>query len=402
VVIGGGAAGFFCAINAAMSAPHLKVILLEKTGKLLSKVKVSGGGRCNVTHHEFDIDRLSKNYPRGQHFLRKAFYQFNTKHTIEWFEQFGVALHVESDGRMFPVTNQSQTIIDCFLELAKQYRIEIRLHQKVIHITKKSDQFVIQLQNEKTIQADYVCITAGGFPNIDQFKWLQFEDKIKINTPIPSLFTFNIPNNEITQLMGISVPQAEIKIKETKFKFTGPLLITHWGCSGPAVLKLSAFAARELFEKDYHFTITVNWLGTMSQTELQKDWKSITQHINQTIQNHNPFKLPSRLWQYLLQTVAIDGTKKWKDISVSLQNKLIISLTASEFDVKGKTTFKEEFVTSGGVSLEQINHATMEHKMIENLFFAGEVLDIDGITGGFNFQNAWTTAFIAAKGIASK
>lgn len=402
VVIGGGAAGFFCALNAAMFNPQLDIILLEKTSKLLSKVKVSGGGRCNVTHNEFDIGTLSKNYPRGQQFLRKAFHQFNTQHTVDWFNQFGIHLHTEADGRMFPTTNNSQTIIDCFLQLAKEYSIDIRTNKNVVAISKEAHHFTIQLQNETAIKADAVCITAGGFPKLEQFAWMQINGQVKINTPLPSLFTFNVPNNTITTLMGISVPNAEIKIRQTKYSFSGPLLITHWGFSGPAVLKLSAFAARDLAAMQYQFTIAINWLGTTSQTHLQQHWKSITQTTNQTIINHNPFNLPHRLWQYLLQQATIDGAKKWQDTPMVLQNKLLALLTAAEFMVKGKTTFKEEFVTSGGVAVEQINHNTMEHKQIDNLYFAGEVLDIDGITGGFNFQNAWTTAYIAAKAITTK
>ncbi len=406
IVIGGGAAGFFCAINAAIFNQNLDIIIIEKTGKLLSKVKVSGGGRCNVTHHCFDIVELSKKYPRGASFLKKCFHQFNTKDTIEWFEKRGVSLHVESDGRMFPTTNDSQTIIDCLQKEIVKYKIEIKTNCSVQSFCKKENLFQIQLNNNEVMHCDYLCIASGGYPKLEMFDWLNKEAvnkdaATKIVAPLPSLFTFNMPKHSITELMGISVADALIKIRGTKLSQQGPLLITHWGLSGPAILKLSAFAAIELHKMNYDFTISINWIPAYNETSLLQDWKSITVNINQHIANHNPFKLPIRLWDYLLQYCKMDGEHKWQDVPKDKQNFLIKNLTNFECAVKGKTTFKEEFVTCGGVDIAQIDFNTLQHKQIPNLYFAGEVLNIDGITGGFNFQNAWTTAFIAAKSIAS-
>jgi predicted Rossmann fold flavoprotein len=411
IIIGGGAAGFFCAINAAFLNKNLQVIILEKTSKLLSKVKVSGGGRCNVTHHCFDIVELSKKYPRGASFLKKCFHQFNTNDTIQWFITRGVQLHTETDGRMFPTTNDSQTIIDCLLKEAYKNNVIIKTNVNVQSYFKKENKFIISTNKEEKIECDYLCIASGGYPKLDMFDWFsknenvesEMENKVvttSIISPIPSLFTFNMPQNPITALMGVSVNDVVVKIKGTKFVQQGPILITHWGLSGPAVLKLSAFAALDLHKMNYQFNVSINWLSNYNETSLQQYWKTITSNVQQIIANHNPFKLPIRLWDYLVQFSGVDGSCKWQDVTKERQNVLIKNLTNFEAVVNGKTTFKEEFVTSGGVDLIQIDHNTMEHKSIDNLFFAGEVLNIDGITGGFNFQNAWTTGFIAAKAIA--
>ena len=411
IVIGGGAAGFFCAVNAARLNPSLQVTLLEKGNKLLSKVKVSGGGRCNVTHACFNIQDMSKRYPRGEHFVRKAFHQFFTTDTIEWFESRGVKLKTETDGRMFPVSNSSQTIIDCLMKEVNTYGVEILMNREVRKLEaengKPSDakamegKWKVELNNNEIMEADFVCVASGGFPKLQQFDWLKNTGH-HIIEPVPSLFTFNIPGHSITKLMGVSVPEATIRIQSTKLKNTGPLLITHWGMSGPCVLKLSAWGARELQEMNYDFTISVNWFNDQKEQELKAALQS-HRNINgsQKIINNNLFQLPNRLWQFLLQEAGIKEEWRWADLPSKEQNKLVQILTNHEFHVKGKTTFKEEFVTAGGVDLKQVDANTMQSKLHPGLFFAGEILDVDGITGGFNFQHAWTSGFIAAKSIAA-
>ena len=400
LVIGGGAAGFFCAVNAARMNPLLRVIILEKSSKVLSKVKVSGGGRCNVTHACFDVQELSKRYPRGEHFVRKAFHQFFTKDTIAWFEERGVKLKAEADGRMFPVTDSSQTIIDCLLREVNKYKVELLLNREVKKLEVENEKWKVELNNSDSITADYVCIASGGFPKLQQFDWLKGTGHT-IVPPVPSLFTFNIPQHPITQLMGVVVPEATIKIQTTKLKNTGPLLITHWGMSGPCVLKLSAWGARELQERNYDFTINVNWLNDAKEQDVKEELQLIRNtNGSQKIVNNNLFHLPNRLWAFLLQEAGIKDEVRWADLPSKEQNKLIQLLCNHPFHVKGKTTFKEEFVTAGGVDLKQVDANTMQSKLYPHLFFAGEILDVDGITGGFNFQHAWTSAFIAAKTIA--
>ena len=405
VVIGGGAAGFFCAVNAARLHPQLQVILLEKSSKLLSKVKVSGGGRCNVTHACFNISDMIKKYPRGASFLKKAFQHFFTTDTIQWFQERGVQLKTEADGRMFPASNTSQTIVDCLVNEASMYEVEVRMQADVKEIridsTGNGERFTLTLADQKSIQADYLCIASGGYPKSAQFEWLT---KIghTIQSPVPSLFTFNIPQNPVTQLMGISLENATVKIAGSKLQQSGPMLITHWGLSGPAVLKLSAWGARELADKNYHFTIQVNWLPGFNENSLKDKIQQVRFDIaSQKIINRNPFGIPSRLWEYFLQQCGIDANIRWADLPAREQNKLIKILCAQELEVKGKTTFKEEFVTAGGIQLSEIDANTLQSKFIPNLFFAGEVIDVDGVTGGFNFQNAWTTGWIAAKNILS-
>jgi predicted Rossmann fold flavoprotein len=402
IVIGGGAAGFFCAVNAARLNPALKVILLEKSAKLLSKVKVSGGGRCNTTHACFEIPLLVKKYPRGEQFLKKAFHLFDTNNTIEWFAERGVTLHTESDGRMFPITNNSQTIIDCLLKEANKYKVDILMQNEVKSIEFNNDQFALSIAGSKKLMADFVCIACGGYPKTDMFQWLT-KTGHTINNPVPSLFTFNIPKHPITELMGLSVSNAKVKIAGTKLIEQGPLLITHWGLSGPVVLKLSAWGARQLAEMNYQFSILVNWLGTTNEAELRQEWTGYRdQFSSNKIGNKHPFELPNRLWLFLLSFAGIDIDTRWGELKSAEQNKLIQLLTNHLFEVKGKTTFKEEFVTAGGIQLNEINAQTMESKLQSNLFFAGEIIDVDGITGGFNFQNAWTSGWIAANTIAQR
>jgi len=400
VVIGGGAAGFFCAVNAARLHSGLQVLLLEKSNKLLAKVKVSGGGRCNTTHACFELPELVQKYPRGQNFLKKTFHWFNTTDTIEWFAARGVDLKTEADGRMFPTTNDSQTIIDCLLKEADKYKVQVQVQTGVEKITTKEGGGFTLITDKENIDAHYVCLATGGFPKASQFD-IVTNTGHSIETPVPSLFTFNMPGNPITELMGVSVPEAQVKISGTKISATGPLLITHWGMSGPAILKCSAWGARELANLGYQFTIRVNWIPTYAEQDLRTAWPLIrAEQGNTKMGGRNPFELPSRLWLHLLAVSGIDAGASWATLTSGSQNKLIIALTGFECKVAGKTTFKEEFVTCGGVKLSEIDANTMQSKLHKGLYFAGEIMDIDGITGGFNFQNAWTSGWIAAKSIA--
>jgi predicted Rossmann fold flavoprotein len=400
IVIGGGAAGIFCAVNAARLNPALKVTLLEKSNKLLSKVKVSGGGRCNVTHACFDIKEMSFNYPRGEHFVRKAFHQFFTTDTSEWFQSRGVKLKTETDGRVFPVTDSSQTIIECLIHEANQYGVEILMNREVKGIRYMAEgKWQITLTGE-ILECDFVCVASGGFPKLSQFDWLKGTGHAIVEQ-VPSLFTFNIPKHPLNELMGVSVPNATVKIQQTKLKNSGPLLITHWGLSGPCVLKLSSWGARELKKLNYNFTISVNWLGDAKEEETRiKIQETRSASASKKISNTNLFQLPNRLWQFLLLQSEINEDMRWADLPSKAQNKLIQLLVNHELNVTGKTTFKEEFVTAGGIALKEVDANTMQSKLHNGLFFAGEILDVDGITGGFNFQHAWTSGFIAAKGIA--
>jgi len=400
IVIGGGAAGFFCAVNAARLNPNLKVTIVEKSNKVLSKVKVSGGGRCNVTHACFDIAELVKYYPRGLNFLKKAFHWFYTKDTVEWFADRGVQLKKEDDGRMFPVTDNSQTIIDCLLREATKYRVDVLLHCEVKSVELKADRFILTTLNATLLTADYLCIACGGYPKTSHFEWLTKMGHT-IEEPVPSLFTFNMPGNNITQLMGVSVENATVKIAGSKLQQTGPMLITHWGLSGPAVLKLSAWAARELAACTYKFSVTINWLPEFNEHSLKEEILLIrSKSAANKISGKNAFGLPTRLWQYFLEVCGINPEWRWADLPAKQQQKLIQTLTGQVFEVNGKTTFKEEFVTSGGIKLQEIDANTMQSRVVPNLYFAGEIMNVDGVTGGFNFQHAWTSGFIAAKSIA--
>jgi len=400
VIVGGGAAGFFCAVNAARLNPALNVTILEKSGKLLSKVKVSGGGRCNVTHHCFDIVDMSKRYPRGQHFVKKTFHQFFTTDTVQWFEERGVKLKSEKDGRMFPVTDSSQTIIDCLLREADKHNVKIITNAEVKKIEITESRFEINLSDSRLMTSDYLCIASGGYPKSSMFGWIK-ECGHSIEEPVPSLFTFNLPSHPITKLMGVSVEHAIVKIAGTKLVEEGPLLITHWGLSGPVILRLSAWGARELSVVSWQFTVHTNWLPEYTEQTLKDKFQQLRLEIaTQKIMNRNPFGLPQRLWEFLLIESTINPELRWADLPAKEQNRLIKNLCAYECAVKGKTTFKEEFVTAGGIKLSEIDANTMMSKKIPGLFFAGEVMDVDGITGGFNFQHAWTSGFIAAKNIA--
>ncbi len=394
IIIGGGASGFFAAINSAINFPEAKITILEKSTKLLSKVKVSGGGRCNVTHACFENQELIKNYPRGQKELQQVFSQFTTSDTVSWFAQRGIKLKTEQDGRMFPESNSSESIINCFLEEAKKHNIDIHLSEEVIGL--KSIENKISVSTTKnTFIADAVICGIGGHYQLNNYAFLK---KIghTIDELIPSLFTLNLPQSNIKELMGLSVKNGTVKVNGTKHQYTGPVLITHWGLSGPAVLKLSAFAAQEFFKLNYHAGISVNWTNNLNE-EYIKEILSVNINSKVLVVNSSMFDIPKRLWEFLVLKSDIQPSKSWNELSKKQINKLAQTLSNDSYNMQGKTTFKEEFVTSGGINLKEINFKTMESKLLPHLFICGEVLNIDGITGGFNFQNAWSTAWIAAK-----
>lgn len=395
-IIGGGAAGFFSALSVKEHHPNSKVTIFEKSNKLLSKVKVSGGGRCNVTNACFSPSQLSKSYPRGGKHLKKAFSVFQTKDTVEWFSRRGVELKAEEDGRMFPTTDNSQTIIDCFLKEASQKNIKILEQSPIRKIVPEKEGYTLHLEGTSE-HFNKVIIATGGSPKMSGFYWLQ-QLGHSISPPLPSLFTFNIPNDQVKILMGLVVENATVRIQGTKLSHSGPVLITHWGMSGPAILKLSAWGARELAENNYNFNIQINWLSIKSDEDANEIIDYELPHMRKKkIMNACPFKLPNRMWKFLLEKVGINPDSVWLELSKKNRNKLLNILLNDIYEVKGKTTFKEEFVTCGGIKLSDISFTSMESRVCKNLYFAGEVLDIDGITGGFNFQGAWTTGYIAGK-----
>ncbi len=399
IIIGGGAAGFFTAINAAEKNPKLKIIILERGKEVLTKVKVSGGGRCNVTHAEFLPKELSQNYPRGEKELLGPFHTFMTGDTIAWFAEKGVALKIEEDGRMFPLSDSSQTIIDCFLSEANRLKVEVLLNQPVKTIQKEGKNFILNTATD-SFSAEKIVIATGSNPKI----WQLLESFGHTIIPaVPSLFTFNIKDSRIVDLPGLST-NASVKVLDKKGKSVlesnGPLLITHWGMSGPAILKLSAWGARLLEPLKYHFTIQVNWLDNLSEDAVLdslKDLKVI--QGKQTIYKYGQFELPKRLWQSLVKTSGIDERLTWADATRENLQNIANQLTAGIFEVAGKSTFKEEFVTAGGIDLKEINFKTFESRTCKELYFAGEVLNIDAITGGFNFQNAWTGGYIVSQNL---
>ena len=406
IIVGGGAAGFFTAINIAEKNPKLKIAILERGKSVLEKVRISGGGRCNVTHAEFVPKELAKNYPRGEKELIGPFHQFCSGDTIEWFANHGVELKIEDDGRMFPTTDSSQTIIDCFLQAVQQLKIDVLTSQSVQSIFQGNDYWKVET-NHETYSCQKLIMTTGSNPKV----WEMLQNiGHTIVPPVPSLFTFNIKDARIKDLMGISAV-ATVKVKGTKLEASGPTLITHWGMSGPGILRLSAWGANLLAAKNYQFTIQVNWLNdaTLEETiETLKELKAI--HSKKIISKKSPFDFPNRLWESLVQASGI-GTfstsndsqdVKWGDVSNKQLMALAVQLTNGEFQVNGKSTFKEEFVTAGGIDLKEINFKTMESKLLPNLYFAGEIVNIDAITGGFNFQNAWTSGFILASEIFKK
>ena len=341
-----------------------------------------------------------KKYARGANFVKKSFHQFFTTNTIEWFKERGVGLKAEDDGRMFPVTNTSQTIIDCLLKEANKHGVEILMNEEATQVEKLNGSWQVRTSGSRLLTSDCLCIASGGYPKSTMFGWLKKLGH-SIEEPVPSLFTFNLQGNEITKLMGISVPDVHVKIAGSKLMEKGPLLITHWGLSRPAILRLSAWGARELAAKNYGFSVSVNWMPQYNEHQFREKLQALRFDIApQKISSKNPFGLPQRLWEYLIYQSRITENMRWADLPAKEQNALVKNLISQEFGVKGKTTFKEEFVTAGGIKLSEIDANTMQSRIAPGLFFAGEVMDVDGITGGFNFQHAWTSGFIAAKAIA--
>ena len=397
-IIGAGAAGCFAAANIPFKK-GVKVTIYEKTGKALQKVKASGGGRCNVTHECFDIPELVECYPRGRQLLRKSLHRFGPADTKQWFESRGVALKAEDDGRVFPVTNSSQTIIDCIWQQMMKEGVEVLYNKAIKSINKEDEKFILHFGDNDTQQADSVLVAAGGFPKAEQYKWIEATGHT-VQPPVPSLFTFNIPGNAITTLMGVSVPEAVIKIAGSKIVQQGPLLITHWGMSGPAVLKTSAVGARALADKGYVFNAIINWLPGTTDNDIKEILQQLRREQGRQLVHHkNPFGLPKRLWEFMLLQCGISEEVRWGELPAPQQNKLVERLLRDIYPVKGKTTFKEEFVTCGGVTLSEIDPHTLQSRVVPGLYFAGEIVDVDGITGGYNFQHAWSSAWIAAQSL---
>lgn len=402
-IIGGGAAGFFTAINTARLNPSLSVTIFEKSREVLSKVRISGGGRCNVTHNCFDAELLSKHYPRGEKTLRWSFEQFQARDTVEWFRERGVELKAENDGRMFPVTDSSDTIINCLIAEAKKYNVSIRTKTRINQVEPLSDSgFRLHIHKSKAQQFDKVVIATGGYNREDAYQWLK-DLGHSIVSPVPSLFTFNFREKVLTELAGISVERAEVQIKGTAYREVGPVLITHWGLSGPAVLKLSAWAARDLHEMEYRYKAIVNWLYPATEQEVRDQLLEMrSSNAKKQIAKQNRFSFPLRLWEKFTELAGVDSKKRWADLSNKEIHELTQQLVRAVYDIQGKTTYKEEFVTCGGIPLTEVDPDTLESKKVKGLYLVGEVLDIDGVTGGFNFQAAWTNGWLAAYAISNE
>ncbi|MFA0963701.1 NAD(P)/FAD-dependent oxidoreductase [Roseivirga sp. BDSF3-8] len=399
-VIGGGAAGFFGALTIAAHRPGVRVMIFEKTGKVLSKVRVSGGGRCNVTHDCFQPGKLATFYPRGGRMLKKLFGRFSASDTVQWFKERGVELKTEADGRIFPVSDSSQTIIDLFMREASRLGVEIRTRCVVTEIAPDDEGFSLTT-SEGMMRANKVLVSAGGHSKESAYDWLKNLGH-EIIPPVPSLFTFNVPREGLNDLAGIALPDARVKVEGSKWEYTGPLLITHWGFSGPAVLKTSAWAARDFFEKKYAFNIHVSWNASAGEEAVRALIHTyLSDHGTRKIHKYPLMDLPQRLWTRLCERAEIEPNRTWAELPKKNRNKLVEELVRSHYTVAGKTTFKEEFVTAGGVALTSVNAKTMESKHINGMYFSGEILDVDGVTGGFNFQAAWSTAFIAGKAIST-
>jgi predicted Rossmann fold flavoprotein len=395
-IIGGGAAGFFSAINVKENYPEAIVVIFEKSNNVLTKVKISGGGRCNFTNAVTPIKEFAKAYPRGEMKLRKALGIFGNKEIMQWFDSRGVSYIVQNDNCVFPASQKSQSIVDCFLNESKRLSIKIRTASIVTKIEPISDKVKLLINNTSE-NFDKVIVTTGGSPKRKGLEWLENLGH-NIQSPVPSLFTFNMPDEPITKLMGIVVENTIVSIQGTKLNEKGALLITHWGMSGPAILKLSAYGARFLYDNEYDFNLQVNWINERNANVVLDTLKTIVKmHPKKRLNTIRPYNLQLRLWNYLLEKSTISNDKIWQEVGKKQLNKLVSTLTNDIYKIKGKTTFKEEFVTCGGVDLENIDFKTMQSKVVENLYFAGEVIDVDGITGGYNFQAAWTTGFIAGK-----
>lgn len=397
IVVGGGAAGFFAAITCAENSAK-SVLILERTSHLLHKVKISGGGRCNVTHECVDPRELSGHYPRGQKSLIGPFHRFGVADTVDWFARRGVTLKTEADGRMFPGTGSSQTIVDTLLGAAEAAGVSVRTSEGVASIVRTDEHFELATESGKRYSAAHVLIATGGTRLAAGAK-LAAGLGHELHPPTPSLFTFKIKDPRLDELAGLSVSPAEVSIQQSKLRSSGPVLVTHWGLSGPGILKISAWGARELAERDYRFEISVNWLPDVDPAAVVAE-KRLTEAKRQ-LSTRSPFApIPKRLWLRLLAAADIADTTTWAQLSKAQATRLVSQLSASTFTVNGKSTNKDEFVTCGGVSLKEIDFKTMQSKLVPGLYFAGEVIDVDGVTGGFNFQNAWTNGFHAGSDIA--
>ncbi len=401
VIAGGGAAGFFAAIACAEAAPGAEILLLEKTAHFLAKVKISGGGRCNVTHACFEPREFARRYPRGEHTLISALQKFSARDTVDWFAARGVELKTEHDGRMFPVTNSSQTIIDCLTNAAAKAGVKLKPNCGVESVVEKSSGgFELKLSTGDTLDCDQLLLATGGCRSA-ALGHLAASLGHQIETPVPSLFTFHIAVPWLNQLAGVAVEDAEISIAPAKLRERGPVLLTHWGLSGPAILRLSAWGARWLAEKNYQFPLLVNWLPTWSDDKLMAEFTARRKsQPAKLVVNFPVAPLSARLWTQLVAAAGIAADTRWSALGSAGQHKLIQQLRRGEFAVTGKSLNKDEFVTCGGVRRDEVDFRTMGSKFCPGLFFAGEVLDVDGITGGFNFQNAWTTGFLAGNAMA--
>ncbi|MEL6458831.1 MAG: NAD(P)/FAD-dependent oxidoreductase [Cyanobacteria bacterium J06621_15] len=422
VIVGGGAAGFFAACAAAKANRSASVILLEASRQLLAKVRISGGGRCNVTHALFDTKGFIQNYPRGSKALLGAFSRFQAQDTVKWFASVGVQLKTEADGRMFPVTDNSETIVDCLVKTALAYNVQIRTSSTVVRVNQgcekdllgensnnssvnkdSKSKFEISLKSGETLQCDKLLLATGSNP-VGYRIAKNFGHKIE--PTVPSLFTFNVLDKELRELAGVSVNPVKLRLSvpgKPQLEQTGPLLITHWGLSGPAVLKLSAWGARIFHESRYKGTVTVNWLPNSNQDEVRKELQQVkNDYGKRAVFLHRGIKLPHRLWQYLISRADIDEDTRWAELPKKAFNKLVQELTQGQYTISGKGVFKDEFVTCGGIKLKEVNFKTMESRLVKGLHFAGEILDIDGVTGGFNFQSAWTTAYLAGLAMGSE
>lgn len=401
IVIGGGAAGFFGAIAAAEAAPEAQVTLLEAAPEPLGKVRISGGGRCNVTHHCFDPATLVQNYPRGGKALRGAFTRFQPQDTVAWYQRRGVRLKTEADGRMFPTTDDSGTVIDCLMAETRRVGVKVRTRAAVTSVEKTATGFMVTLRSRETLPCDRLLLATGSSPQGHRIATALGHT---IEPAVPSLFTFNVPDKALHGLAGVSVDPVEVKLIVPGAKpltQTGPLLITHWGLSGPAVLKLSAWGARNLHGVRYQGTLQVNWLPSLTLDQVRSQILAAKDEVpKRAIANHCPLDLPKRLWRYLVEQAGLDDTITWANLSKKALNKLVEAICRGQFPIKGKSVFKDEFVTCGGVKLAEVDFKTMESRQCPGLFLAGEVLDIDGVTGGFNFQSAWTTGWLAGQAIA--
>ena len=387
-VIGGGAAGFFLAVNLKEAMPEMAVTIFERSNHVLSKVAASGGGRCNCTNTFAEVRDLSTVYPRGHRLMKRLFKTFDYQDAYQWFERHGVPLVTQDDQCVFPAAQDSKAIIECFLSLTRRYQIEIRLGEKISSLTDLADY-------------DFVAVTTGGSPSGEGLKWLS-DIGHEIESPVPSLFSLRVDNKGLCELMGTVVNDVTVHLPGTKFRADGPLLITHWGMSGPAILKLSSYAARHLAEKDYKVSLSVNWLQSDEASVLTTLTEAANRQSQKLLTTFNPFGLSQRLWNHLLsEALGIRSQIRWSEMSRKDINRLTNTLVNATYPVVGRAPFKDEFVTCGGISLKSINPSTLESRHVPRLYFAGEVLDIDGITGGFNFQAAWTTAYIVSNAIKS-